>query len=353
MNNAYRCVIIILTHNTAGSLPASNRKGFFCMILNTVAAMSAGFVLNLMFGAPRGFLNPENFVSAFAQKLEKTLRKFYQDSPEAQRMAGAVLIFFVLLIFAGIPLALLILGYMFLPVLGLVLDCFFCWLAFSVRDTRIALSSIFRAVRSGNYNRAVKSLEALTGTDCSGLDEDEIIKKAVECAADCSADNGAGSLFFMALAGGFGGMLYRCISILNKTIGINTPEYTDFGSPSRTLWTILDFIPASVCGLLMKLDVRFLKLDGHNCKRIFKRDRKKLSKPNLGICRSVMAGALDIQLTTEEYYSGESLRARFIGEQFKPCQPNDIYWASQLMYGSVFGCFLLFALIRTAFMFIL
>ncbi|WP_124100297.1 CobD/CbiB family cobalamin biosynthesis protein [Ruminococcus sp. Marseille-P6503] len=323
------------------------------MILNTVAAMSAGFVLNLMFGAPRGFLNPENFVPAFALKLEKTLRRFYEDSPEALRMAGAVLIFFVLLIFAGIPLALLILGYMFLPVAGLILDCFFCWLAFSFRDTRIFLSRTFRAVRSGNYSAAAKSLEALTGTDCSGLDEDEIIKKAVECAADCSADNGAGALFFMALAGGFGGMLYRCVSILNRTIGTDTPEYADFGSPSRTLWTALDFIPASICGLVMKLDVSFLRLDKLNCKRIFRRDRKNLSRANLGICRSVVAGALDIQLTKEEYYRGGGLRARFIGEQLKPCQPNDIYWANQLMYGSVFGCFLLFALIRTAFLFIL
>lgn len=63
------------------------------MILNTVAAMSAGFVINLMFGAPKGFLDPENFVCAFALRLEKTLRKFYEDTPEAKRMAGAVLIF--------------------------------------------------------------------------------------------------------------------------------------------------------------------------------------------------------------------------------------------------------------------
>lgn len=323
------------------------------MILNTVAAMSAGFVINLMFGAPKGFLDPENFVCAFALRLEKTLRKFYEDTPEAKRMAGAVLIFFVLLIFAGIPLALMILGYLFFPVIGLILDCFFCWLAFSVRDTRLELSRIFRAVRSGNSERAQKSLRKLTGTDCSDLDEDQIIKKAVECAADCSADNGAGTLFFIALGGGFGGMFYRCLSVLNRKIGVFTDEYIDFGRPSRSLWSILNYIPSKICGLLLKLDVKFLKLDHENCRRIYKRDRKKLSKPNLGTARSIMAGALDIQLIKEEYYSGKTLRNRFIGEQLKPCQPNDIYWANQLMYGTVFASFILFALIRTAFLLII
>lgn len=323
------------------------------MILNTVAAMSAGFVLNLMFGAPGGFLNPEKLVSAFALRLERALRKFYQDSPEAQRMAGTVLILFTLVIFAGIPLALIILGYTLLPVAGLILECFFCWLAFSIRNTRVALSRIFRAVRTGDYNRAAKSLEALTDTDCSGLDGDEIIKKAVECAADCSADNGAGSLFFMAIAGGFGGMLYRSVSVLNKTIGKSSTRYADFGKPCRILWTILDFIPAWICGIFMRLDVRFLKLDKQGCKRIFKRDRKKLSRPNLGICRSIMAGAMGIELTKEEYYKNGQLQSRSIGEQLNPCTPEDIYWANQLMCGSVFGCFVLFALIRTVFFFIL
>ena len=160
------------------------------MIINTLAAMCAGFVLNLMVGTPPGWLDPKRLISYFAAGLEKLLRRFYEESSEALRMAGGVMVFFTLVVFAGVPLALVIVGYKLLPVVGLILDCFFCWTAFSIRNERQALSQIMRGVRSGNLERARKILSSLTNEDCSELDKDGIVKKAVECAADTTADNG-------------------------------------------------------------------------------------------------------------------------------------------------------------------
>lgn len=316
------------------------------MVINTLAAMCAGFVLNLMFSNPPGWLNPEKIIPAFVLKMEKTLRKFYEESAEAQKMAGGVLVFFTLLIFAGIPLGLMILGYKLLPAAGLVLDCFFCWSAFSIRNSRTALSKIYRAVRSGNSVKAQKTLEALTGEPCEELETDDIIRKAVECAADNSAFNGVGPLFYMLIAGGFGGMFFRSISILNKTVGKRNEQYIDFGKPSRDMFAVLGFIPARICALMLRLDIHYLKLNTESCKKICRRDRKKLSIPNLTPCRCAMAGALGIRLTKEEYTDGELIKTRVVGEQLKDCQPADIYWANHLMHGAVFGCLVLFMLIR-------
>lgn len=320
------------------------------MIINTLAAMCAGFVMNLMFGAPPGWLEPKRLISAFAGGLEKLLRKFYQESSEALIMAGGVMVFFTAVVFAGIPLALMIVGYKLLPVAGLILDCFFCWTAFSIRSERQALNGIIRSLRSGNLEKARKMLETLTGADCSQLDSNAIIKKAVECAADTAADNGA-ALSFMLLGGGFGGMLYRSVSILNGLIGKKNEQYIDFGKPARNVWNVLIFIPARITALFVRLDVSFLKLDSANCRKICRRDRKNLSYRSLAPCRCAFAGALDIQLTKEEYFDGELMRNRYIGEQLKECSHNDIYWAIQLMYGCLFSSLVLFAIIRVVLFF--
>ncbi len=322
------------------------------MILNTFVAVCAGFVLNIMFGSVPKAVNPEKLIPAFAGKLEKVLFKFYENSDEARRMAGGVLAFFTLVVFAGVPLVLLIVGYKILPVIGLVLDCFFCWSAFSVRSIRGELSKIFRGVRSGNLKKAQQSLTLLTGEDCMGLDRDEIIKKAVECASDGACDEGAGALFWSAVAGGFGGMFYRCLSVLNKNMNEKKEKYAQFGKAVRKLWEIFDFLPALICSLVMRLDVKFLKLNSENCSKVYKSDRRKQERLNLGYCRSVMAGAIGISLTEETYTEDGAVKLRHIGEQLKDCEQNDVYWANQLMYGAVFGCLVLFSVIRLAVYFI-
>lgn len=322
------------------------------MILNTLAAVCAGFVLNFMFGRPPGVLDPERLIGAFSARLEKTLRRFYEESPEALRMAGGVLTFLCLLIFAGVPLALLMIGYTF-PLVGLVLDCFFCWAAFSVRDTKFALGRVLRGVRSGNLDRARKELSKITGEDHSQLDSDDIIRRAVECAADCAGCDGSGALFYSAIAGGFGGMFYRCVCILNKNMPRTSDEYVDFGRPARKLWEILSFLPSRIACLVLRADIGFLKLDRKNSRKVCRRDRKKLWSPALAPCRCALSGALDIRLSREEYYDGALVRDRFIGDQIKPCQPNDIYWANQLMYGTIFGVLLIAAIVRIALFIIL
>ncbi len=313
--------------------------------------MIAGYILNMIFGSPKGFANIEKLVSSFAQKIEKTLRKYYEDSPEAQRMSGGVLVFFTVVIFAVIPLALIILGYKLYPVAGFIFDCFFCWAAFSIRDVRDDLNRLFRTVRSGNTMRTEKTLKKLTGNDYEELTQDFAIKKSVECAADYTADNGVGTLFFMAIAGGFGGLFYRCISILNKRFSVLNIDYLDFGKPARDLWNVLNFIPAKICAFILKLNVKFLSLDAKNCKKIYNRDRKKHTRKNLAPCRAIMAGALGIELTDETYKENELFKTRAIGEQIKDCQPNDIYWSAQLLSGTVFSSLVLFSLIRAVFIF--
>lgn len=67
----------------------------------------------------------------------------------------------------------------------------------------------------------------------------------------------------------------------------------------------------------------------------------------------VYAGALGIQLGSDEYYGGQLVRKPVIGRNLKPCEPNDIFWANQLLLGTSFYAMLFTAVIRTALFFLI
>lgn len=64
------------------------------MLINTLAAMTLGLVLNMMAGKPKLFQGFENLIILTAERMEKFLKKHYQDTPKAQEMAGSAMVFF-------------------------------------------------------------------------------------------------------------------------------------------------------------------------------------------------------------------------------------------------------------------
>ncbi|MDE6149981.1 MAG: cobalamin biosynthesis protein [Ruminococcus sp.] len=316
------------------------------MLMNTLAAMTFGLVLNMIAGKPRFFFGLENLMISTAKRMQNFLKRHYQDTSEAQEMAGGAMLFFMLLIFAGIPLVLIILAYIFVPVIGVIFEGVLFWFTLNIKNTRISAYKIMRAVRAGRLEDAQKRLSYMIDKDCSDMDMDTIIKNTIEKVADRCVNGGFSPIFYMTILGGFGAVFYKTVCILNSEARKNKEDYVDFGNGIKKLWNILGFVPSRIGAAILKLDVKFLSLDRNNARNIYNRDNSAASPAFLGQARSVIAGALDIQLNKDEYYDGMIMRERSIGDSIKPCEANDIYWANQLFYGSVFMFFVLFALIR-------
>ena len=89
-----------------------------------------------------------------------------------------------------------------------------------------------------------------------------------------------------------------------------------------------------------------LRFDSANAWRIFVRDRYKHASPNSAQCESVCAGALELRLAGDAYYSGTLVKKEYIGDPIRDIAPGDIIRACKLMYGTVI---LLLALIAAFF----
>ena len=316
------------------------------MLMNTFAAFCAGFALNIILGSPKGFLNIENLVPKFTIRMEGLLKKLYKNSAEAHRMAGVILLVITLAVFAAIPGVLLWLLYSASPLLALILDSFFCWTCFSVMHTRSELDRISRALASGRPDLARNGLSKLTGSDCSDMNEDEIIKRSVEIAADCGADNAAGTLFFAAVFGGIGALVYRTVSVVRRTYSTRSEKSDNFGKAAHDLWCFLDFVPAHICALLANFSASVYGFDTEECFSVFKRDRRQLAAANLAPCRCVYAGALGITLTPRSSVKDGYISFEAIGNEHRISDSDDIAAAGEIMYASVFFTMLLFAALR-------
>ena len=322
------------------------------MIMNTLVAMTLGLVLNMILGRPAIFAIVESLIVNTAKRMKKALEARYQDTAEAHRMAGGVLVFFMLLTFAVIPLVLVILAYLLLPVVGILLEALLFWFSINIKNTRTDAYSIMRSVKAGNLEVSQKRLSRMTGYDCSDMDMEQIMKTTIEKVSDRCVNGGFSPVFYMTLFGGFGAMFYKTLCLLNGEVVRNKEDYVDFGKGVKKLWNCLGYIPSQIGAWIIKLDIKILSLDSANAKRVYNRDHTHANPKFLGKARAVIAGALGVQLNVEEFYDGTIMRRRTIGLAVKEIEPNDIYWANQLFYGSVFCYYLLFAVIRLILFFI-
>ncbi|MBO5447724.1 MAG: cobalamin biosynthesis protein CobD [Ruminococcus sp.] len=318
------------------------------MLMNSLCALALGFVLDMLLGDPAGGLYPLTLIKKLVKALENTLRKAYADSPEAQNMAGVMLIVMTLVICLGISAGILLVCYKLSVVAGIIAEGILCWISISSKYMRISVRGVFRAARSGNIVSARRYLKKISCRDVDSLDMDEAMRCAVESASENTIDWIIAPIFWIGIFGGMGGIFCRCVNILDNTVGYKTEEYRHFGKYPAALDDVVMFFPARIAAALMRLDVSFLSLDGKNARRIYRRDRKKSLSPNSGCTQSVCAGALGIQLGSDEYYGGQLVRRPVIGIPQRPIEPSDVYWANQLSCGTAaYGVVLCF-IIKTA-----
>lgn len=322
------------------------------MILNSLCALALGFALDMAIGSPKGRFSPNNLIKKIISKLTRTLKGAYAESPAAQNAAGGVLVFITIFITAAVSILFLLVAYKLHVVLGIIIEGLLCWFSISVRDVRIAVTGIYRAIKTERLDLAAKRLKNLSGKETQHLDSDGLISLTLETVSKSACDLAVAPMFFILIFGGAGGIFYKTISLLDDCVGYKNKDFKYFGKPSAKLDDLITFIPARICSKLLQFDAAFLKLNSKNAKRIYNRDKNKTSSPNKGHMQSVCAGALGVSLYSEEYSDGELIQKAPVGESLKPLEPQDIYWSNHLYCGTAAIALILVIILRTSVFFI-
>lgn len=288
-----------------------------------------GFVLDLIFGDPYDLPHPVRLMGAFISALEKKLRGLF---PKNERLGGAVLVIIVLAVSSLIPAALLFIFYHINNRLGIAAESVMCYYLLAAKCLKDESMKVYYAVREKDILKARRAVSMIVGRDTERLDEDGIIKAAVETVAENSSDGVAAPIFYIMLFGAAGGFFYKAANTMDSMLGYKNEKYLNFGRSAARLDDLLNFIPSRLTAVITVLSAYILGLNGKNSYKIWRRDRFNHASPNSAQTEAAYAGALDIMLGGDAYYFGELCRKKTIGDAVRPVENEDIVRADRLMY---------------------
>lgn len=317
--------------------------------MSRIAALIAGFVLDLILGDPHGLIHPVQIIGWFIDRIRKGLQKMIygcsfeqvkeKDLPRkktAELLAGYLL---TLLIVGGtyaVVFGILYGAGKIHPYLGLGLETFFIYQILATKSLKTESMKVYDRLKAGDLAGARKEISYLVGRDTENLSESEVAKADVETIAENTADGIIAPMFFIALGGAPLGFAYKAVNTLDSMVGYRNDEFLHLGHASARLDDLCNLIPARLAAGMMILASAILGYDTLHAVKIYRRDRYKHLSPNSAQTESVAAGALDIALGGTHDYFGKPVVKPVIGDDIRPVEYEDIKKTNNLLYVSAF-----------------
>jgi adenosylcobinamide-phosphate synthase len=127
----------------------------------------------------------------------------------------------------------------------------------------------------------------------------DVARAAIESAAENLSDGVIAPLFWFAVAGLPGMVVYKMVNTADSMIGHRTPRHEAFGWAAARLDDVLNLVPARLTALLIGLVVP----RGESW-HVILRDAPLHRSPNAGWPEAAMAAGLDVALSGPRSYHG-------------------------------------------------
>ena len=308
----------------------------------SLAAIVAGFILDLIFGDPHYLPHPICLIGNLIGYLDKKLRAMCGKNEVAQLYAGGLLVITVVSLSFLVPWSILTIAGFFSPWLKFVIETIFCYQIFATKCLKDESMNVYYPLKAHDIKEARVKLSWIVGRDTQELTEEEITKGAVETVAENTSDGVIAPMLYMFLGGAPLAFMYKGINTMDSMIGYKNDVYLYFGRCAAKLDDLANLIPARITGLVMIASAFICGLNGPGAWKIFWRDRYNHLSPNSAMTESVTAGALNIQLGGDHFYFGKLVHKDTIGDDIRPVEPEDIIRVNKLLYVTSMLCLIIF-----------
>ncbi|CUH68644.1 cobalamin biosynthesis protein [Thalassovita autumnalis] len=140
----------------------------------------------------------------------------------------------------------------------------------------------------------------IVGRDTSAMDGPAISRAAIESAAENFSDGVIAPIFWFALLGLPGLLLYKITNTADSMIGYRTERHRDYGWAAARFDDLLNLIPARLTAALIAATHQVF----HGWPLLV-RDARQHRSPNAGWPEAAMARALNVALSGPRSYDGE------------------------------------------------
>jgi len=153
---------------------------------------------------------------------------------------------------------------------------------------------------AGDLAAARRHVSFLVSRNTAELDEEGVARACVESTLENGADAIFGALFWFALLGGPGAVLYRLANTLDAMWGYRTPRLAAFGWAAARLDDLLNYVPARLTAVAYALCGAT-----RTAFACWRNQAPQWDSPNAGPVMAAGAGALGLALGGAATYHGQ------------------------------------------------
>jgi adenosylcobinamide-phosphate synthase len=168
----------------------------------------------------------------------------------------------------------------------------------------------------------------IVGRDVRGMDGPAVARGAIESAAENLSDGVIAPVFWFAVAGLPGLLVYKIVNTADSMIGYRTEKYEAFGWAAAKFDDVLNWIPARLTALLI-----WTGAEQKASWRDIIDDAALHRSPNAGWPEAAMAPALGVSLSGPRSYDGMREEFPWVNpDGRKDAGPNDVDRAIGLLW---------------------
>lgn len=286
----------------------------------SVALLSvAGVALDALLGEPKRS-HPLVAFGRYAERIEQR----FNAAGRGWRSHGVTA-----WVLAVVPLTLLITLLSWLPYIGTLVEILALYCALGMRSLGEHVQPVAAALRGGDLDEARKRVGYLVSRQTSELDANGVARAATESVLENGSDAVFAALFWFAIAGAPGVVLYRLSNTLDAMWGYRNERFERFGWAAAKIDDVLNYVPARLVALTYAvLGKTRLAL------RCWRTQAPTWDSPNAGPVMAAGAGALGVELGGPAIYHGELHERPPLGEG-QPADAESIEAGWQLVQRGV------------------
>ncbi|GKX32055.1 cobalamin biosynthesis protein CobD [Vallitalea longa] len=303
--------------------------------MKPIIILCIAILLDRIFGDPVNIPHPIIYIGKLISRLEKTIRK----SRIPLKIGGFVLLITTVgITFFSITLVLFVCSKIH-PYIQDIVTTYLLYTALAAKCLKDEVLKVYKAIEKDDLELSRKQLSYLVGRDTNNLTKEEIIRGAIETAAENTVDGVLAPLMFIAI-GFIVNMpvqfvfMYKAVNTLDSMVGYLHVKYKDIGFASAKTDDIFNYIPARLGSFFMLLAGGVLRYDFKKGLKILRRDNKNHKSPNCGYPESVVAGLLNIQIGGTNTYFDEVVVKPTIGDPGEKLNGKHIVKSTSVIYVS-------------------
>lgn len=211
------------------------------------------------------------------------------------------------------------------------------------------VEAVARALNQYGLDDAREAVGRIVGRNPKTLDAHGVARAAIESLAENASDGIVAPIFWFAILGLPGLVVYKAINTADSMIGHRTPRHEAFGWAAARLDDFVNLPASRLTALLLAVASIFTRgASVAGALEAVPRDASKHRSPNAGWPESAIAGALGLKLNGPKVYGETRVEDAYMGDGRRDATAEDIHAALRLTttaWGIMVGSLLLIGII--------